>query len=51
MIKWSILILSVPNRLNQLQDLYKNLQSQIDKLNLNKQIEVLTLIDNKNLSI
>lgn len=49
--KLSILILSIPSRIHYLEPLYTHLNKQIDGCNLQKDVEVLTLMDNKVLSI
>ena len=48
--KWSILILSIPERLNKLQVLLEDLQHQIAETRTGE-IEVLILTDNKRRSI
>lgn len=48
MIRYSILICSIPNRLNSASNLYDILQKQIGN---RKDIEVLCLTDNKNMTI
>jgi len=48
MIKWSILILSLPNRLDMLKELYSKLTAQIGD---RKDIEVLTIVDNRSMTV
>jgi len=45
--KWSILILGISERFDNVKKLILKLEEQIKKINLVKEIEILTLIDNK----
>jgi len=45
--KWSILILGISERFDNIKNLILKLETQIKKINLKKEIEILTLIDNK----
>ena len=47
MCKFSILILSIPERLKKLTSLYKTLEDQIKKSGWTGEVEVLVLLDNK----
>lgn len=48
---FSILIASIPERLEKLNKLFKNLQNQIEINNLHEKVEVLALLDNKNRTV
>lgn len=46
-IKFSVLLLGIPNRISNLSILLDKLNTQIDKNGLQKEIEILALVDNK----
>lgn len=49
---WSILILSVPGRLGQLDALYKRLEGQMAESGISKEsVEIVTIVDNRVMSI
>ena len=48
---FSILILGVPDRINDLSNLINKLEKQINDNNLKEQVEILALIDNKNRTV
>ena len=50
-IKFSILILSIPERLELLRALYNKLTNQLKSYDLTSEIEILTLLDNKSKTI
>jgi hypothetical protein len=47
----SVLILGVPNRMEQLKKLIDKLENQIEKNNAKEEVEILALIDNKTRSV
>lgn len=45
--KWSVLLLGIPERIDALKKIILKLNEQVAKLHIKKEIEILTLIDNK----
>ena len=50
-IKFSILILSIPSRMDSLTQLMNNIQKQIDEIEHPSSVEILVLLDNRSKTI